>query len=139
MWCPENRQDEMLSVFDVYDLTSPMPVDSVRNNLFWKDGLDIDFAGEYTGNGNTGGVSGWSDWVSTYGGTGVHANPLLISNIGYEPDQGTLNGELQSNSPAINQGENIQALIESFGLPWADINGNPRDNTPTIGAYEFVP
>ena len=24
-----------------------------------------------------------------------------------------------------------------MGLPWADINGNPRDNTPTIGAYEY--
>ena len=53
-------------------------------------------------------------------------------------DEGDITGELQSGSPAINAGVDIQALVESMGLPWADINGNPRDNTPTIGAYEYL-
>ena len=139
MWCPVSRQSDMMDNLDGYSLPSPIVVDSIRNNLFWKDGLDIGFDGQYTGNGNTGEPTGWADWVSRYGGTGVNADPLFVHNIGNEPDQGSIDGELQSSSPAINQGEDIQWLIESFGLPWTDINGNPRDNTPTIGAYEFVP
>ena len=61
----------------------------------------------------------------------------LLIHIGYEPDQGDLNGELQPGSPAINKGENVKSLIESFGLPWTDIEGNPRDTTPDIGAFEY--
>ena len=37
---------------------------------------------------HTGGISGWTDWVSNYGGTGVNADPLFVNHIGYEPDQG---------------------------------------------------
>jgi hypothetical protein len=141
MWCPPAyRNLSWMSNLDVgaYNTSGgPAMVDEIRNNLFWKMDLDIDFDGQYTGNGNTGGVSGWNSWVNTYGGTGVHADPLFVANIGYEPDQGTLNGELKPGSPAINQGENVQALIESFDLPWTDIYGNQRSSTPTIGAYEY--
>ncbi len=56
--------------------------------------------------------------------------------------QALVNGELKPNSPAINAGEDIQAIIEKMGLPWTDINGNPRPDSPTlpdIGAYQYVP
>ena len=142
MYCPPAyRNLSWMSNLDVggYNVSGgPAIVNNIRNNLFWKMDWDIGFTGQYTGNGHTGGVSGWSSWINTYGGTGIKANPLFVFNIGHEPDQGALNGELQPVSPAINQGENVQTLIESFGLPWTDINGNPRDNTPTIGAYEFT-
>jgi hypothetical protein len=117
---------------------SAIQVDNIRHNLIWKErtGGD-DFGGSWTGNGNTQNGFGWSTWVNILGGTGVNSNPLFVRSFGHEPDQGVLNGELLSGSPAINQGENIQTLIESYGLPWTDINGNPRDNTPTIGAYEY--
>ena len=135
-------------VLDNFDNStgSNLRVDSIRNNLFyhsWEG--DVGFAGNLTGNGRTGTPSGWTDFVNNYGGTGVKGNPLLVSKIGYEPDQGLLNGELQSGSPAINQGEDIELLLNylntTYGLngrlQWTDINGNPRDNTPTIGAYEY--
>ncbi|MBK7631106.1 MAG: discoidin domain-containing protein [Ignavibacteriales bacterium] len=135
-------------VLDNFDNStgSNLRVDSIRNNLFyhsWEG--DVGFGGNVTGNGNTGQPTGWSDWVNNYGGTGVKGNPLLVSNIGHEPDQGLLNGELQSGSPAINQGEDIEWLLNRLNttyvlngrLQWNDINGNPRDNTPTIGAYEY--
>ena len=114
-------------------------IDSIRNNLYWKeDNWEIGFSGTYTNNGGSHvGISGWSSWLSN-GGTGIKADPLFVHNIGREPDQGTLDGELQAGSPAINAGEDVQALVESFGLPWTDINGNPRNSTPTIGAYEYA-
>ena len=135
-------------VLDNFDNStgSNLRVDSIRNNLYYQSwGTDVGFAGNLTGNGRTGTPSGWADFVNNYGGTGVKGNPLLVSNIGHEPNQGTLNGELQSGSPAINQGEDIGWLLNrlntTYGLNgrlvWEDINGNPRDNTPTIGAYEY--
>ena len=152
MWClPDGAQGENWRTdtynhgwpanFNVNGLNSMgvyPRIDSIRNNLYWKeDNWEIGFSGTYTyPNNSTGGISGWSDWVSK-GGTGVHADPLLVHHIGREPDQGAIDGELQAGSPAINAGEDVQALIASFGLPWTDINGNPRDNTPTIGAYEY--
>ena len=137
MYCPPAyRNLTWMSNLDVGDYNSvsgqPANVNNLRHNLFWKMDLDVEFDGNYKGNGHTGGVSGWNSWVNTYGGTGVKGDPLFVNNIGYEPNQGTITGALKPNSPAINQGENVQSLIESFGLPWTDINGNPRDNTPTI-------
>jgi hypothetical protein len=129
--------DGGMEALNVYDLPSAAIVDSIKNNLFWCSWADPGFSGQFTGNDNTGIVSGWTDWVNTYGGTGAKGNPLFVYNIGYEPDQGAVNGKLHPNSPAVDQGENVKALIESFGLPWTDINGNPRDETPTIGAYEY--
>jgi len=115
-------------------------VDSMKNNLMWTEWSTGKFrGGPFVGNGNSGKAYSWSDWVNTYGGTGVNGDPLFVDKIGHVADQGTLDGELQSGSPAINAGEDIQALIEGMGLPWTDINGNPRDSTPDIGAYQYVP
>ena len=76
--------------------------------------------------------SGWSGW-ETYGGIGTNEYPQFVNNVrekdGYVIDP---------NSPAIDAGEDLQEFIESKGLPWTDIEGNPRDSSPTIGAYEFV-
>ena len=127
--------------------TSPTGIaDSIRNNLMWSEwepgvGGGFRVQGYVSGNGNSGQCYDWNTWVNTYGGTGVNANPLFVDNIGHIPsdEQGDLDGELQAGSPAINQGEDIQWLIESMGLPWEDINGNPRDSTPDIGAYQYVP
>ena len=131
-------------------LPHPIQVADIRQNLFWRNAAEAGFAGQFTGNGNTGDVSGWSSWTTTYGGTGVNADPLfahsyLPHTFGDGTDEGALNGELQAGSPAIDNGEDARTLIASLNstyalnLPWADINGNPRDNTPTIGAYEYVP
>ena len=142
MYCPPAyRNLSWMSNLDVagYNVSGGLAiVNNIRNNLFWKMDWDIGFTGQYMGNGHTGGVSGWSSWMNTYGGTGTKADPLFVFKIGLVQDQGALTGELQPGSPAINQGENVRTLIESFGLPWTDINGNPRDNTPTIGAYEYT-
>jgi hypothetical protein len=128
-------------------LPTAIPVDSTRHNLFWRSWGGAGFSGQFTGNGHTGSVSGWSSWTGTYGGTGVNADPLFVHNFGHEPDQGALNGELESSSPAINQGEDAEWYINDlnatynlqgeWALQWKDRNGIPRDNTPTIGAYEY--
>jgi hypothetical protein len=128
-------------------LPTAIPVDSTRHNLFWRSWTGAGFSGQFTGNGHTGSVSGWSSWTGTYGGTGVNADPMFFNKFGYEPDQGTINGELQPGSPAINQGEDAEWYINyinttfdlegDWALQWKDIKGNPRDNTPTIGAYEY--
>ena len=151
MWClPDGKQgenwrtggthgwDANFSVSGVNQMGVYPEMDSIRNNLYWKENnWEIGFAGTYKYNiGGIGGISGWSDWRSK-GGTGVHADPLFVHKIGQEPDQGLIDGELKGGSPAINAGEDLQALIESFGLIWEDINGVPRDTAPTIGAYEY--
>ena len=128
-------------------LPHPIPVDSTRHNLFWRSWSGAGFSGQFTGNGHTGSVSGWSSWTGTYGGTGVNADPLFVHKFGFEPDQGALDGELQPGSPAINAGEDAESYINylnetynlegDWALQWKDRNGNPRDNTPTIGAYEY--
>jgi len=134
-----------ISTFD-NSTGSNLRVDSIRNNLYYRSwDSDVGFAGSITGNGRTGTPSGWTDFVNNYGGTGVKGNPLLVSNIGHEPNQGTINGELKSGSPAINAGEDAEWYINYLNstynlkgrLVWGDINGNPRDDTPTIGAYEY--
>ena len=110
----------------------PFYVDSCTNNLIWREWGDVHFYGQFSGNGYTGTPSGWSSWVNTYGGTGVNSNPLFVNNVrernGYV---------ISSNSPARNTGGDLQAFIESKGLPWTDIDGNLRDNTPDIGAYQY--
>jgi hypothetical protein len=128
-------------------LQHPISIDSTRHNLFWRSWSDAEFYGQFTGNGHTGTPSGWSDWISTYGGTGVNTDPLFVHKFGFEPDQGVLNGELQPGSPAVNKGEDAEwyinylnatyNLIGDWALQWKDRNGNPRDNTPNIGAYEY--
>jgi len=107
--------------------------------LFWREWDDVNFGGDWTDGSTTNDNFGWTYWTSTLGGTGVKGDPLFINNFGNEPDQSALDGELQSGSPCINAGEDIQALVESLGLPWTDINGVARDSTPDIGAYQYVP
>lgn len=128
---------EGMESLNVYDLPSYAIVDSIRNNLFWRSWAEPGFSGQFKGNNITGNVTEWTSWLNIYGGTGVSEDPLFVNNFGYEADQGALDGELLPNSPAKNQGENVKSLIESFGLPWADIKGKPRDKTPDIGAYEY--
>ena len=127
---------------------SNLRVDSIRNNLYYQSwGTNVGFAGNIVGSGGspTGTPSGWTDFVNNYGGTGVKGNPLLVNKIGYEPNQSNLNWELQSGSPALNAGENAEWYINYLNstynlkgrLKWESANGVPRDNTPTIGAYEY--
>jgi len=112
-------------------------VDKCLNNLMWNECTnDMSFGGNrFVGSGGnpTGTIDGgWAEWTGTYGGTGINANPLFVNNVreryGYV---------IASNSPARNAGEDLQAFIESKGLPWTDIEGNPRDSSPDIGAYEY--
>ncbi len=109
----------------------PCYVDSCTNNLIWREWGDVQFYGIFNGNGHTGTPSGWSGWVNAYGGTGVSSNPSFKYPLGNH-----YGFTLNSNSPANNAGGNLRAFIESKGLPWADILGNTRDNSPNIGAYE---
>ena len=130
------------------NLPSPILIDSTRHNLFWRSWGGAGFSGQFTGNGHTGSVSGWSSWTGTYGGTGVNSDPLFVHKFGFEPDQGALGGELLAGSPAIGQGEDAEWYINylnttynlqgDWALQWEDRNGIPRDNTPTMGAYEYV-
>lgn len=110
----------------------PCYVDSCTNNLIWREWGDVSFSGSWRGKRTTGTPSGWSDWVNTFGGTGINSNPLfsnpLASNNGYI---------LKHSSPASNAGSDLQWFIESKGLEWRDINGTPRDSSPTIGVYEL--
>ncbi|MDY0083319.1 MAG: hypothetical protein RBR74_09075 [Ignavibacteriaceae bacterium] len=137
----------VLSTFD-NSTGSNLRVDSIRNNLYYQDwGTDVGFAGDLVGSGGspTGTPSGWTDFVNNYGGTGVKGNPLLVNNIGYEPNQSVLDWTLQEGSPATNQGENAEWYIDYLNttynlngrLRWESANGVSRGSTPTIGAYEF--
>jgi len=112
-------------------------VDSCRSNLMWRQWTNnMSFGGNrWVGSGGnpTGTIDGgWAEWTGTYGGTGINANPLFVNNVreryGYV---------IASNSPARNAGEDLQAFIESKGLPATDIEGKPRDSSPDIGAYEY--
>ena len=114
---------------------SAIQVDNIRHNLIWKERTGgNDFGGSWTRNGITRSNFGWSTWVNILGGTGVNANPSFVKKFGYEQNQGFLDGRLKAGSPAINQGENIQALIKTIidetniagGLIWS-IRGHRRD------------
>jgi hypothetical protein len=117
---------------------APTYVDSCRSNLMWRQWTNnMSFGGNrWVGSGGspTGTIdNGWAEWTnSSWGGTGVNANPQFVNNVreryGYV---------LASNSPARNAGEDLQAFIESKGLSWTDIEGNPRDSSPDIGAFEY--
>lgn len=109
----------------------PCLVTECTNNLIWREWADVGFTGQFNGLGKTGTPLGWSDWIS-YGGRGVNKNPLFRNNIrksnGYVIDV---------NSPARNVGEDMREFLESKGLPWADIEGNLRDSSPDLGAFEY--
>lgn len=122
-------------------------IDSIRNNLVWNnynDNSDMYTANDFLDS-DLSSLS-HAQWLSE-GGTGISENPDFVHSFGYEPDQGALDGELQSSSPAINAGEDITYLKNyiqtTFGITVDiehDINGNLRDTSqPTIGAYEYEP
>jgi hypothetical protein len=137
-------------------LEADLYVDSVRNNLYYLKSSGSIFAGNYTGNGQTIGSPSWTEWINTLGGTGNNTNPLLVNNIGYEPDQGALVPNIQAGSSAIDAGNNVENIedyidwINSQGfdglhphtgewaLPKTDIYGNPISNgIRDIGAFEY--
>jgi hypothetical protein len=110
----------------------PCLVTRCNNNLMWREWGDISFTGQFSGLSKIGTPAGWSEWLS-YGGSGVNKNPQFVNNVrkmkGYV---------LDSKSPARNAGEDLSEFIKSKGLPWTDIEGSPKDNSPDIGAYEFT-
>lgn len=125
---------------------TPVHVANMGHNLFWREWGDVALRGTFTNGSDTLDSPSWSQWTGTLQGTGINANPAFAGNMHLEwneanmfEKQANMRGDLQANSPAINQGEDIQALVESLGLPWTDIHGHPRDSTPTIGAYEYAP
>lgn len=118
-------------------------VNNMGHNLWWREWGAVAINGPFTNGATTIDSPTWSQWTGTLGGTGVNANPLFVGNKRLEwtdpaifTKQAVMEGTLQAGSPAINQGENIKTMVESLGLPWTDINGNPRDSTPDIGAYQ---
>lgn len=135
-------------------LPTYIPVDSTRGNLFYRSSGGVGLAGAFRGNNTTINGPSWTQWTTTLGGTGLNINPLLVQKIGYLPNQGLVNGELQVNSPAKNAGTNTIPLIiwlrkmgfDGTGLHphtgiWEiqlkGINGGVLDSTPTIGAYQY--
>ncbi|NNG27943.1 MAG: Ig-like domain-containing protein, partial [Ignavibacteriaceae bacterium] len=135
-----------LITFGAGGAVSPIHVDSVKNNLFYKEWSTVNFAGSFTNGATTASGFDWNYWTGTLGGSGLQTDPLFVNNIGNEPDQGALRGYLQANSPAINAGEDVSYLFDyleaTYGivLPRTDIEGNSRNlSNPTIGAYKYVP
>ena len=117
-------------------------VDSVRGNLMWNEWTnDMTFGGnQFVGSGGSpvGAPSNWAEWTnSSWGGTGVNANPLFANNV----KVGDVNRlDISSSSPAIDIGvsEWWENWLISKGLPTTDIHGNPRDwSNPDAGAMEF--
>lgn len=109
--------------------------DSCTNNLIWRDYSDVVFGGNrFRGSGGypVGSPLGWTGWVNTYGGTGINSNPLFVNNV-----RGKNGYVISSNSPALNAGYDLKNFIESKGLPWTDIDGNLRDSSPDLGAYQY--
>ena len=122
-----------------YNTSWTISAGASTNNLMWRDYDDAAFGNnrwEGVGGSPIGSVSGWSDWVNRYGGTGVSTNPHFINSV--KSPNGYI---ISSNSPAIGAGgTDVEEFILSKGLPWADIEGNPRTSgaAPTIGAYENI-
>jgi len=119
-------------------------VDSVTNNLMWSyhDG------NIWEGDDNTWITAGktdtldepndWADWVNNYGGTGVSGNPDFVADYYAIRDSSGVGYRLSSDSPAIDAGgTDVQAFIEDKDLPWTDIEGQTRDNSPDIGCFEY--
>jgi hypothetical protein len=132
-------------------------VDSTKNNLFYKSTGSASFSGTFMGHSGNTGTPSATTWFSTFGGTGImNQNPNFVNHFGYEPDQGALTPELQSNSPAIDRGNDVFNIADyikwrnDLGFDgvnphtgeWrapenTDILGNPRDSNPDLGAFEF--
>jgi hypothetical protein len=132
-----------------------IPVRNFDNNLYYREWADVNWTGWesslWTGKGKTGRVENWIQWIGAYGGNGIKANPRFEYDFSKHRDVNirnytmedwrngvtpVVNGKLTSNSPARNKGLNLQSLVEKMGFEWKGINGNSRDASPTIGAYE---
>lgn len=134
---PANYGGTPLETFASSWNLAPTYVDSCRSNLMWRQWTNnMSFGGNrWIGSGGspTGTIdNGWAEWIGAFGGSGINADPLFVNNVrqryGYV---------IAANSPARNAGEDLRAFIEGKGLPWTDIEGNPRDNFPDIGAFEY--
>ena len=130
-----------------------LPVNIFDTNLYYREWGGIGYYGSFGGNVTSGTPSSWTSWTNTYGGNGINVDPDFVYDMSnsrqadlesYTVDDfrngltPTIAPNLNANSPAINHGKNIQTLIESMGLEWVDIEGNPRDSSPDIGAYEYA-
>lgn len=118
---------------------------SVDNNLFFFESgsqtSNLFNIGQHDSNlGTSYNLAGWRALTSNDLNS-IYENPLfsiystnsLINNGNYlDYDSFGPNLTLQSNSPAINKGTNLQNLL------FYDYNGNLRDSLPDIGAFENV-
>lgn len=126
-------------------------VDSFLRNLIHREWGDPSWYGSWYGNGTTGNPTA-SNWFTTYGATGAIDNPDFELDLfpfdssslaNYTMDDWkagvtpSINGILTDSSVAIDAGVDIQERVESFGLVWEDILGNPRDATPDVGAFQY--
>ena len=121
-----------------YNSPQDIQVDSAKNNLIWSYYDGQLFGGNMfvgAGGSPTGSPSSWADWTDNYGGNGLNTNPAFTSNY---YDMGERYAyRISDTSACVGAGvTDIQSFIESKGLPWTDIEGNTRESTPTIGAYE---
>jgi hypothetical protein len=71
-------------------------------------------------------------WISVEGGNNIVRNNLCTNNFFADWADRTQPLELLPTAPAVNAGSPDQA-------PADDILGNTRDETPDVGAYEYVP
>ena len=162
MWCQSFRRSEWRSNMGMgngpdagwtSDTYKYIDVDSVRNNLYWKeDSTAVVLAGDgWKWDGGTGSIANWNDFISK-GGVGLFRDPLFVNNFGREPDQTQLRPDLQAGSPAIGAGTPIRYLyeyfiseypevpVEHFDAMFGDVYGNPRDiDNPSIGCFEYQP
>ncbi|MCK7528667.1 MAG: hypothetical protein MZV64_69480 [Ignavibacteriales bacterium] len=74
--------------------------------------------------------------------SGTPMNRYLVNPLFVDAPDGIDKGidvdfHLQAGSPAINAGVDVQSIIEGFGLPYTDIDGNSLDSTPDCGAYQY--
>ncbi|MGI4791083.1 MAG: choice-of-anchor Q domain-containing protein [Janthinobacterium lividum] len=71
-------------------------------------------------------VASYSDIKGSYGGTGnIDKDPLFVN---------ATTGDLH-----LKPGSPCRGAGTSTGAPATDLDGNPRPNPPSMGAYEFVP
>ena len=154
---------EVLGLGPVYT-THYMYQDSIRNNLFWREdstegqsgaGQSAMIVGDgyVYGIGGTGGFDGdtpFADWIAK-GGTGLFRDPLLVTPFVHLSDQGAATPDIESNSPAIDAGEDYTYLVNYLSVTYPvipqdvldaillDFYGNVRgvDGNWDIGAVEY--
>ena len=153
-WCPTDRAADWrfnLQGNGGYGgVTGRLHVDSTRNNLIWRERNTQTnlFTGSFNARGGgTFTPSTWSSWVSNNG-TGVNADPQLVTKIGRNPNQSSLVPDILETSPAIGAGQNltykVNYLVTTFNLPddikqamLRDFYGNLRGSSWDIGAVQY--